>query len=216
MSVTLEQMSAAFAQMVEVQKANFDLQTKLLEKMTETKGGGTEGTWKERKSGERLNCKAMTAVDKFKGGEVEWVDWKFRFLNAIGTGSMAMRRVLTWAEENAGKGEAMTARRAVDGLENVPGQGGEDSINDTFRGMEGMSGEVYSYLVTATTDEALGVVKAVTSGDGVEAWTELHKRYNQRTMSRMMRVLMDCMYPREVRVVELGGPYFNGRASGAR
>ncbi len=134
MAATFEQMSAAFAQMVEVQEANFDLQTKLLEKLTETKSGGAEGTWKEKKQGDMLSCKAMTAVDKFKGGEVEWVDWKFKFLNAIGTGSMAMRRVLTWAEENAGKGEAMTVRRAVDGLENVPGQGGEDSINDTFRG----------------------------------------------------------------------------------
>ncbi len=94
------------------------------------------------------------------------MDWKFKFLNAIGTGSMAMRRVLTWAEENAVKGEAMTARRAVDGLENVPGQVREDSINDTFRGIEGMSGEVDSYLVTATTDGALGGVKAVTSGEG--------------------------------------------------
>jgi hypothetical protein len=59
-------------------------------------------------------------------------------------------------------------------------------------------------LVMATTDEALGIVKAVTSGDGIEAWTELQKRYSQRTMSRMMRVLMECMYPKEVRVVELG------------
>jgi hypothetical protein len=59
-------------------------------------------------------------------------------------------------------------------------------------------------LVAATTGEALGVVKAVGSGDGIEAWTELHKRYNRRTMSRMMRVLMECMYPKEVKVAELG------------
>ena len=55
-----------------------------------------------------------------------------------------MRRVLTWAEENVMKGEVMTTRKAVDGLEDVPGQGGEDSINDTSKGMEGMSGEEYS------------------------------------------------------------------------
>ena len=74
----------------------------------------------------------------------------------------------------------------------------------TFDGIEGMSGELYSYFVAATTDEALGVVKAVESGDGIEAWAELHKRYNQRTMTRMMRVLMECMYPKEVKVAELG------------
>ena len=74
----------------------------------------------------------MTAVDTFKGCEVEWVDWKYQFLKAVGTGSMAMRRVLTWAEENVVKGEVKTKKRAVDGLEDVPGYGGENSINDMF------------------------------------------------------------------------------------
>ena len=40
----------------------------------------------------------MAAVEKFKRGEVEWIDWKFKFLNAIGTGSRTMRKVLMWAE----------------------------------------------------------------------------------------------------------------------
>ena len=95
----------------------------------------------------------------------------------------------------------MKASKAVEDLENVHH---DDSITGTFKGSEGMSGEVYSYLVAATTDEALGVVKAVVSGDGIEAWAELHRRYNQRTMSRMMRVLMEVMYPKEVKVAELG------------
>jgi hypothetical protein len=137
MAVTLEQMGAAFTQMMESQRANFEMQAKLLEKMAEGRGGGGgggEAVWKEKRQGDRLNHKAMTAVEKFKGGEVEWVDWKFKFLNAIGTGSLAMRRVLTWAEENGMKGEVMTTRKAVDGLEDVPEQGGEDAINDTFKG----------------------------------------------------------------------------------
>jgi hypothetical protein len=76
------------------------------------KGGGEEG----RKNHEnRLNGKAMTAVDKFKGGEMEGEDWKFKFLNAIGTGSRTMRKVLTWAEENTTKTEKMTAKKAAEG-----------------------------------------------------------------------------------------------------
>ena len=80
----------------------------------------------------------------------------------------------------------------------------DDSMAGTFDGIEEMSGELYSYLVAATTDEAVRVVKALESGDGIEACAELHKRYNQRTMTRMMRVLTECMYPKEVRVAELG------------
>ena len=58
--------------------------------------------------------------------------------------------------------------------------------------------------MAATTDEALGVVRAVVGGDGIEAWAELYNKYNRKTISRMMRVLMECMYPKEVRVAELG------------
>ena len=132
---------------------------------------------------------------------MEWVDWKFKFLNAIGTGSRTMRKVLMWAEENTTKAEVMTAKRAAEMAENI---NHDESIAGTFKGIEGRSGELYSHFVAATTGEALGVVKAVVSGDGIEAWTELHKRYNQRTMSGMMRVLMECMYPKEVKVAELG------------
>jgi hypothetical protein len=64
---------------------------------------------------------------------------------------------------------------------------------------------MYSYFVAAMTDEALGMVKAVVSGYGIEAWAELHKKYNQRTMTRMMRVLMECMYPKEIKGGGVGG-----------
>ena len=80
----------------------------------------------------------------------------------------------------------------------------DDSIAGTFNGIAGMSGRMYSHLVAATTDEALGVVKAVVSRDGIEAWAELLKRYNRRTMTRMMRVLMECIHPKDVKVAELG------------
>ena len=95
----------------------------------------------------------------------------------------------------------MTAKRAAEMANNA---NHDESTAGTFKGIEGMSGELYSHLVAATTDGALGVVTAVLSGDGIEAWTELYKRYNQRTMSRTMRVLMECMYPKGVKVAELG------------
>ena len=47
-------------------------------------------------------------MQQFKGGESEWVDWKFRFLNAVGSGSLTMRKVMTFAEENTEKGQGAT------------------------------------------------------------------------------------------------------------
>jgi len=103
-----------------------------------------------------------------------------------------MRDLLQWIEDTQMKKErSLTAEKAVEEM------GTKDALAGT---LIGMSGKLYSYLVAATTDEALRVVRAVVKGDGIEAWAELHKRYSQRTMSRMMRVLMECMYPKEVKV----------------
>ena len=66
-----------------------------------------------------------------------------------------------------------------------------------------MSGKIYNHLVKNCSDEAFGIVRSVESGDGVVAWVKLHQKYSQRTMSRMMRVLMECMYPKEVKASEL-------------
>ena len=85
----------------------------------------------------------MTVVDSFKGGEAEWVDWKFKFLNAVGTGSKAMRRVLTWVEENTTKGETLTAEKAVEEIQNV---NHGDSIAGAFHRIAGMSGEIVLVL----------------------------------------------------------------------
>ena len=57
---------------------------------------------------ELMNHFALEKSDKseqFKGGESEWIDWKFRFLNAVGSGSLTMRKVMTFAEENTEKGQ---------------------------------------------------------------------------------------------------------------
>ena len=38
--------------------------------------------------------------------------------------------------------------------------------------------------------------------DGVEAWGMLHKKYNQKTMGRMLRQQRECMYPRAAKKLE--------------
>ena len=70
-----------------------------------------------------------------------------------------------------------------------------------------MSGKIYNHLVKNCSNflEAFGIVRSVESGhNGVEAKeVKLHQKYSQRTTSRMMRVLMECMYPKEVKGSEL-------------
>ena len=86
-------------------------------------------------------------------------------------------------------------------LEALPGT--NDDLECTYGFVKEMSGKIYNHLVKNCSDEAFGIVRSVESGDGVEAWVKLHQKYSQRTTSRMMRVLMECMYPKEVKGSEL-------------
>ena len=81
--------------------------------------------------------------------------------------------------------------------------GTNDDLEGTYGFVKEMSGKIYNHLVKNCSDEAFGIVMSVESGDGVEAWVKLHQKYSQHTMSRMMRVLMECMYPKEVKGSEL-------------
>ena len=114
----MQNQNQQMSQMMESQNRAAEMHNQLLTQIREVggKGGGGCGKGGEgRKNHEdRLNGKAMTAVDRFKGGEAEWVDWKFKFLNAVGTGSKAMIRMLMWVEENVTKEETLTAATAVE------------------------------------------------------------------------------------------------------
>ena len=65
--------------MVENQNRVAEMQNQCFSQIKEERGvgGGGEKGGEGRKSHEdRLNSKTMTAVDRFKGGETVWVDWK--------------------------------------------------------------------------------------------------------------------------------------------
>ena len=78
-----------------------------------------------------------------------------------------------------------------------------DHLEGTYGFVKETSGQIYNHLVKNCSDEAFGVVRSAESGDGVEAWVKLRQKYSQRTTSRVMRVLMECTYPKEARWSEL-------------
>ena len=69
-----------------------------------------------------------------------------------------------------------------------------------------MSKEIYTWLGLKTEGEAKLVVLAEEDeGDGIKVWGLLHAKYNKRTMSRMMRLQQESMYPKAVKTTELVG-----------
>ena len=63
--------------------------------------------------------------------------------------------------------------------------------------------ELYRAIHLATSDEAKLIVRSVEEGDGFKAWGKLDAKYSQKTMSRVMRLQQECMYPKMAKVEEL-------------
>ena len=59
------------------------------------------------------------------------IDWKFKFLNAVGCGSLTMRNVLTYAEEKTRKGATVTHVEVVDEMIRVTGE--DPYLTDTYK-----------------------------------------------------------------------------------
>ena len=71
---------------------------------------------------ELMNDFASEKSDKSEKKKMEQLDdWKFRFLNAVGSGSLTMRKVMTFAEENTEKGQGATCDAVIQRLESVAG-----------------------------------------------------------------------------------------------
>ena len=71
---------------------------------------GEERQERELEDGE-LDWRAMGEMQQFKGGESEWVDWESRFLNVVGSGSLTMRMVMTFAEETLARARVRPAMK---------------------------------------------------------------------------------------------------------
>ena len=54
-----------------------------------------------------------------------------------------------------------------------------------------------------TEDAPKMIVRRVEDGDGIRAWGLLHARYSRNTMTRLMRLMHECMYPKAAKVCEL-------------
>ena len=152
--------------------------------------GGGEWTRKEI-----LDAKKMSMVEKFNGGEAEYKDWARSLKGAI---RMRSGKLVKLMEKIEGE-DGMETRKAVEEVE-------FDEVDvSSYRGWQQVVEELYCWLELLTTGEARAVVRAEDEGDGIQAWKRIHKQYNRRTISRLMRIQNACMYPKVVQVNELVG-----------
>ena len=129
------------------------------------------------------------------GGEDEYKDWTRSLKGAI---RMRSGKLVKLMEKIEGA-DGMETQKAVEEVE-------FDEVDvSSYKGWQQVVEELYCWLELLTTGEARAVVRAEDEGDGIQAWKRIHKQYNRRTISRLMRIQNACMYPKVVKVNELVG-----------
>ena len=167
-------------------------------------GGGNDGGNASNKSGKnrKIEGKLVENFRKFNGGETEWNSWADDFKIMVDTRSEEVgatleyvrclrksdKEVLPWRELRLKMHEDVEAT-------------GLDDIDEEECGR--MAKELYRAIHLLTSDEAKLIVRSVEEGDGFMAWGKLDAKYSQKTMSRVMRLQQECMYPKVAKVEEL-------------
>ena len=99
--------------------------------------------------------------------------------------------------------EVMTCAQVKDALVRSDGGFVDAEKEWEYKDVEKMSRELYMWLRLRTEGEAKLIVGSMDVEDGVMAWGKLHAKYSQKTMSRLMRLQQECMYPKVAKVGEL-------------
>ena len=153
----------------------------------QTQQGAPPSGGNERQS-QHLIMKGFDKIEVFSGGEEQWQNWSWKIRTAVSGMNEEFAEMLTTAE--------------TEGIESIEEVLREAKFVDANRERCVKAGkEMYGVLARYTTSEALTIVKSVSEMDGVRAWARLHANCSRRTLGRMFRVQLECMYPKPVKDV---------------
>ena len=174
-------------------------------------GAAAKGGWNDEgaanaKTGKNrgIEGKIFENIGVFKGGESEWNGWADDFKIRVDTRCEEAGATLEYLR-NLGKPhkEVLPWREVRQKMKEDLELTGLDDLDEMECGR--LSKELYRALHMATGDEARLIVKSVDESDGFMAWARLSAKYSQKTLSRVMRLQQECMYPKVAKVEELVG-----------
>ena len=131
----------------------------------------------------------------FSGGEAEWQEWSADMLMLVETRLPELGKAMGEVKKaNHGEREVMTTGtvKAEIMLETTVDMqdGGEEYLKEKKKwdklGM--LTKELYRRILLSTDGEAKTMASRAENYDGLQAWGLLHAKYNQKTLSRMMRL----------------------------
>ena len=138
-----------------------------------------------------VDTKGLGKPPPLKNTESEFVSWARRTENFVVSVHPGARDVLTWAveRESATVAEANAATEVV-----MP--------PDTLRML---ADQLYTVLMTFVEGEPFDILVGSGSGEGLEAWRRLHKRWDPLTTGRARGSLREILSPGRAKLVELQG-----------
>ena len=174
-------------------------------------GGERFGRREEDDAKQQLWGKDFEMLKGFSGGEAELQELSADLLMLVEMRSPELGKTMDEVKKaNHGEKEVMTTGTVKEEImleTTVDMQdGGEEYVKEKKKwdklGM--LTKELYRRILLSTDGEAKTMARRAENYDGLQAWGLLHAKYNQKTLSRMMRLQQECMYPKAVKVKELG------------
>jgi hypothetical protein len=138
-----------------------------------TAGGIGGGGGRKR----RLDPKYLK-TENFNGNQSGWADWVF-----------ALKRTVRAMDKECFE--------LMEKVEKVTGDFNENDLNDFTenRDVSGLSGELYDFLCTIVTGDAVLILKSVDEYRGCVAWSKLHAKFNPKTTARAIKLLSEVCSP---------------------
>ena len=130
-----------------------------------------------------LDERHFRRCDKLSG--TNWKEFSFQFKTAVGSASPKIRDVL---EQVARSGKDNDWDLFFDLL---PEWTDEEARK--------CGQEVYAALAALVTGDAMTVVRSVTNGNGWEAWSRLHNRFDPRTPAKALMMMMAVLQTRKAK-----------------
>ena len=202
MSATADSVMMVLQQLVMSMAAQAEENKKMMKILVDkeekwAKDGGEKKDWKQK----GIEGKTVDMFKKFHGGEIDWNMWADDFKIMVNTRSEEMGSALDFVRKLGKVDKEVLTTKEVD--EEMALMDDNPLVKLDGNQLPKLSRELYRAIHMATEDEAKLIVRSVEEGDGLRAWGKLNAKYSQKTLTRMMRLFQECMYPTAAKVGEL-------------
>lgn len=154
-------------------------------------GGGGHGHGQSAEG--LLSERAFRGLPKFDGKDDRWMEWHGKFMGLVTERSPGMARAMRWAAEQV-------TEATLDDIQAYLEEGGEERDPENVQDdLERWSAALKNRLVQGLEGAAYVVQSAVEGSNGFETWRRIVRKYDPKTPTRAMQLMVRVMVPGKLR-----------------